>query len=198
LGRSDGKVLLWDVSNPAVLVPLSQVDHNISATRGISIAFSPDGKTLASCGGAFYLWDISDPANPFLIGERIFAQTGSVEKIAFSPDSKVFATGGVDNDTVTLWDISNLTFPLQIGLLLTAQTTDQRNSVRSLAFSPDGKTLVLGGWDGNVILWDVGMVSWQARACTLAGRNFTQSEWAKFFPGEPYRKTCSQWPEEKW
>jgi hypothetical protein len=31
-------------------------------------------------------------------------------------------------------------------------------------------------------------------ACEIAGRNFTQAEWQEYFPGEPYRTTCPQWP----
>ena len=49
------------------------------------------------------------------------------------------------------------------------------------------------GWiDG---LRDVRLESWQARACGQAGRNLTQAEWQQYFGGDPYRKTCEQWPE---
>jgi hypothetical protein len=34
-----------------------------------------------------------------------------------------------------------------------------------------------------------------ALACSTAGRNCTQTEWADYFPGEPYGKTCPQWPD---
>jgi hypothetical protein len=35
------------------------------------------------------------------------------------------------------------------------------------------------------------------KACLYAGRNLYQEEWAQYFPGQPYQKTCPQWPEGK-
>ena len=52
-----------------------------------------------------------------------------------------------------------------------------------------------GNDSGVVRLWNMQEEFWLERACELAGRNFTQEEWNQFFPNEPYRRTCSQWPE---
>jgi hypothetical protein len=38
---------------------------------------------------------------------------------------------------------------------------------------------------------------WIRQACYRVGRNLTQAEWALYFPGEDYRKTCEQWPDGK-
>ena len=42
--------------------------------------------------------------------------------------------------------------------------------------------------------WDLDPDTWQENACDAAGRNFSLFEWQRFFPDDPYRVTCPQWP----
>jgi hypothetical protein len=67
--------------------------------------------------------------------------------------------------------------------------------VYGLAFSPDDQTLASASQDA-IILWDLGLESWQDHACQRANRNLTPDEWATYLPAQPYRATCPGVPSE--
>ena len=118
-----------------------------------SIAFSPDGKMLASgerystseglrWGGRIRLWDVSTGRHLRTLEGQI-----TVNSVSFSPDGKILASGGDSvNEPIRLWDVST-------GRHL--HTLGDRMGVQSVSFSPDGKILASGGRDGGIRVWDV-------------------------------------------
>lgn len=63
-----------------------------------------------------------------------------------------------------------------------------------MAFSPDNKWMATPGHDCAVRVWELALDRLMAVACRAAGRNLTAAEWQSYFPGEPYHRSCAQWP----
>lgn len=116
-----------------------------------SVAFSPDGKRLASLSGSgsnsmVVLWDM---ATHQPVGQLIYA---NVSSIALSTDGKILAIGEI-GDIVLL----NADSQQAIGQPLKETPSDLGviSSVTSMVFSPDGNTLATGNADGTITLWNI-------------------------------------------
>jgi WD40 repeat protein len=133
------EVQLWDVPSGRLLATLSGHASGMG-----SLAFSPDGNTLASGDqhGVVKLWDVARVVHrpPLPIHEA------TVRDLAVSADGMLAATGGMDH-VIMVWDL-----PTRRVL----RKLRASNTVTRLAFGPRGKRLASNALDGSVTVWDLG------------------------------------------
>jgi WD40 repeat protein len=147
-------ILLWDVES-------GQAVRTLEGHRDFvrSLAFSPDGKKLASASmdKSIRIWEVKTGREALVLKPEGFAFSVDGEAVmapialpataaAFSPDGKTLATGGADR-VVRLWDT-------EAGSLK-KELKGHRNAVMALAFSPDGTRLISAALDHTIRSWDV-------------------------------------------
>jgi len=152
------EVRLWDVA--------SRTEKKILNC----LAFSPDGKLLASgdSEGAVRLWEVNSGKQESILRAK---GTTAVRSVAFASDGKTLAATGRGDapesvngvihpgvGEVNLWDVAKG----EMRAVLSGHTS----YVSRVAFSPDAETLASASYDGTVKLWDMG--NFQQRA-TLDG-----------------------------
>ena len=117
----------------------------------MSLAFSPDGRTLASGGNdnKVILWDLTDPRAATPLSE-LTGHTDSVTSVAFSANGKLLASTGDDSHLI-LWNVADVRAPVQSG----APQLVTKGIVWAMAFHPGGGQVATGDENGDVKLWDV-------------------------------------------
>ena len=130
-------VRIWEI-------PVGPETRTLSADANYvwALAFSPDGRTLASGGfdDTVRLWDVSSGQER----ATLYGHTDQVGAVAFAPDGQLLASGSHDG-TVRLWDPTT-------GQEL-ATLHGHRGTVTCVAFAPDGRSIASGGHDRTVRLW---------------------------------------------
>jgi WD40 repeat protein/energy-coupling factor transporter ATP-binding protein EcfA2 len=155
---------LWDMSDPRHPGQLDTVTSHDSTFY--TVAFSPDGHTLATGGSGAAaitrLWDVSEPRHRRELTTLTGKPGDIIFSVAFGQDGRLLATGSHDG-TVQLWDVSDARHPRELATL-----TGHTDVVTSVAFSPDGHTLATASAD-TARLWDVSDTRHPRELATLTG-----------------------------
>ena len=196
-----GDVRLWDVATGNIRTTLKEntddllIDDLLTGAAGEyihSVAFSPDGKTLAAMNGDVTLWDLAtNKERATLTGhtkedkETSVYPVYDVMSVAFSPDGKTLAAASRDM-TVKVWDVATARRSTLSG---------HTHAVYSVSFSPDGKTLASASGDKTVRLWDLATNKERA---TLKGHTESVTSVAfspdgKILASASYDKTVKLW-----
>src|SRR2546425_10392797 len=152
------------VSNPVPLSSANQAAPVISrpelvlqtghAKRVDGIAFSPDGRLLASgsADNTIKLWDTASKREV----RTLTGHTGWIKAVAFRPDGQWLASGAIDGN-IKFWDVAT-------GKEL--RNLSGNGSASTLAFSPDGRWFAAGNMEKEIKLWD-----FKREPLTLTGHN---------------------------
>jgi WD40 repeat protein len=131
---------LWDARTGRKVGTVGMEDGYVT-----NVAISPDGRRVATVGGAAPVADVWDVETDRRVA-TMAGHSSDVENVAFSPDGTLLATGSHDG-TARLWDADTGEEVLQL--------SGTRSSVGEVKFSPDGTLLATGGYDGAVRIWDI-------------------------------------------
>src|SRR5262249_35587481 len=134
------EILLWDVEARTLVRKLPANQQSPFALR-----FSVDGSKLASCdqGGIVRVRD-SKTGKELL---NFDSHTSNPYAVAFSPDLKFAACEGQEQNTLHVWDLATGKEWKRFGR--------GGGGLLSLAFSPDGRSLLEAGGTPQLFMWEI-------------------------------------------
>jgi WD40 repeat protein len=152
----DGTVRLWDaVADAPARPPLIDRTGDF-----LSVAFSPDGRSLVAGNGEGDIHGWALPSGTPLFEPIRGVHTSDIWRLVFDPTGHVFATGSSDS--------KSMLFDYPDGKVI-GPAMQPEDKINGVAFSDDGKILFGGGADGSLRLWDI--MHGTLRSKTPSGHN---------------------------
>jgi WD40 repeat protein len=185
VGGADGHLRFWSLADPKrpaqLAEPTEKHDNAI-----LSIAYSPDGHTLATAGGmTVQLWDVSDPDAAKSLGAPLGGFNTPPYVVRFSPTRPVLAVG--NGEGIGLVNVADPRQATRIGGTLVGQI----GQIRSLAFSADGAELFSGGTDRTVRRWTLDPERIKAEICARTRGVLTAETWIRYVSADlPFDPPC--------
>jgi WD40 repeat protein/serine/threonine protein kinase len=172
-GGEDKTIRIWDAASGAQLRTIDAPDQITS------IALAPDGRTLAIGGSDpfAYLFDLET-------GEQLhqlIGHTNAIWSIAFSPDGNYVLTASQDK-TARIWDV-------RTGNSLRVIPSHANSGLFTAIFSPDGKRVALGSFDGALVLAYTNLNDAIQSVCQRILRDLTDQQRTTYGIGNP-APTC--------
>lgn len=191
-----GGVALWDLSEPAnAPETLFHSDNTV-----IAVGFDSGGNWLAAAGkdGTVLMWDADDPTRhqirlrgPVSSGAASLAFHSEVDESGLVTYTLAV---GQWNGTIAVWKLEGPSAASPVSGSPPILIHANHGYVYSLAYAPDGQTLVAAGSDITIQIW-ASSERLAAAICDRVGRNLTGQEWARFVgEGVPYELTCPSLP----
>ncbi|MQY21336.1 hypothetical protein NRB20_44460 [Nocardia sp. RB20] len=187
IGGTDGRIRLWDTSNPDRPVRVGQF---VSGRTDPHAVYTPDGRMLAVIGTpvhAVRFWDVHDPAHARPVGRPVGGVGTPIVAIEFDSRGQRFATLGGDT-TIQLWDFTDPAHITETGGSIIP--TEDSWHAGDIAFTPDGEYLIGVGVRGEIRWWDLNPDHSLRRVCRISGDVLTADVWRRYLPGVPYRAAC--------
>ncbi|KAB8141868.1 WD40 repeat domain-containing protein [Chloroflexia bacterium SDU3-3] len=148
IGPSGSRAVTWQLGSGKELQSLQNTYEPDSWLHDLQL--SPDASMLMVGGDSVIIWDRASGRELLRIPNAQAAKPFFLaDQVAFSPDGKKIA---VEAYAVFIYDIASGTFEERIGTEGEKET--MLFDALSVAFSPDGRYLVVGRQNGQAVLWD--------------------------------------------
>ncbi|MGA2505538.1 MAG: WD40 repeat domain-containing protein [Anaerolineales bacterium] len=135
-GLRGGKVQIFNVGDGKTIHMLNGLSGDMD-----SVAFSSDGQTLVTGSNekSVYLWQLKNWSL-----QTVLHTDGYINSLSISPDGQNMAVAGL---TLQVWKMSDYKSP--------PEKIDLGLKINQTAFSPDGKVIASGNYDGSIQFWQV-------------------------------------------